>query len=119
MSDETPSERRLAENEVLYRQANERVVKNFDSIQAAGEDEGQQAYAKGLASQEINFFCECSDLGCHKRISLTPDEYKNIHRNSSQFVILPGHENPEIEHVINTTDKYSVVEKYMAPPKTV
>lgn len=114
---ENLSERRLVENQVVFRQANEQVPKELDSIKAAAESEGYSSLVHET-DMPLHFYCECSDENCRKRIVMTPGEYKELHQNHSQFVLVPGHEVPEIEQVVRSGDNYIAVEKYKEPPKS-
>jgi len=75
---------RLARNEALFREVNERV-----------EEVGERA---GL--DMIDFICECGDADCTAAISLTESEYEQIRTDPVLFAILPGHAIPEIEDVV-------------------
>jgi hypothetical protein len=76
---------RLARNEALFREVNERV-----------EEVGERA---GL--DMIDFICECGDADCTAAISLTESEYEQIRTDPVLFAILPGHAIPEIEDVVS------------------
>lgn len=109
------SEEHLAENEVIFRQYNERIQKELETL-------SQEASAEGNTLEKhtdlpLHFFCECSDENCGKRIVMKPSDYKKMHKNSSQFLILPGHRVAAIEKVVREEPTYMVVEKYMTPPK--
>lgn len=110
------NQRRQVENEVIFRQANERVSSMLEEIKVAAESEGDRKLApeKDIA---LHFLCECADENCMERIILKQSTYKNLHRNSSQFIVLPGHVEPSIEQVVRSSKNYVVVEKYMTPPK--
>ena len=89
---------RLAKNEALFRDVNERV-KRIDA-------------AHGLPTDELwDFLCECSDGDCLARVSLTVAEYEQVRANAVQFAVVPGHDVPEIERVVHETNRYAVVEK--------
>jgi hypothetical protein len=88
----------LAKNEALFRAVNEQV-EAIDRQAATPRDE--------LTS----FLCECSRTECLERVALTPAEYEGVRSSPIRFVLAPGHEIPEIEVVIQETDRYSVVEK--------
>lgn len=107
------SERRLAENEVFFREANQNISKGFKELKDIANEEGDEEWAKN-ADEPINFYCECSNIKCRERIGLKPSEYENIHKNSSQFAVLPGHNIPEIERIVNSSENYLVVEKNIA-----
>lgn len=110
------SERRLAENEVVFRQYNLQVQEELEAYTQAAESEGHKPQAS-VKDLPLHFYCECSDESCKKRIVLKPNEYKKLHKNSSQFLILPGHQVASIEKVVRQEKNFTVVEKYMTPPK--
>jgi len=92
----TERQRRLAYNEVLFRRANDQI-----------ED---HAWSQGI-DDEVAFFCECSDRDCVERIYATIAEYERAHESPTRFLLLPGHEQPRIEHVTDRSERYVVVEK--------
>ncbi len=109
------SELRLAENEVLFREANEEVPKALAALKSAAESEGHGSLVKNV-DMLLHFSCECSDENCRKKIILKPSKYRELHQNRSQFLLIPGHNVPEIERIVLNEDKYMVVEKYKVPP---
>ena len=54
--------------------------------------------------------CECSDPDCMELLHLGPDEYRRV-REAGNFVVLNGHENPEIERVVGRHNGYLIVDK--------
>ena len=118
---ESSSERRLAENEVVFRQLNEQVKKSIDETNQLAADHGQPEYVitQGPKAPALHFYCECSDENCTKRVKINYTEYNEIHKNRDHFVVALGHEVPEIEHVVRKESGYNVVKKYEAPPETV
>ena len=113
--EETPSERRLAENEVIFRQANETVQKNFNELEKLAKEDGQESFIKRF-DKPLYFYCECSDEKCQKRVMVKPSKYNQIHKERDQFIMIPGHEQKDIEHVITKTRNYCVVKKKLQPP---
>lgn len=97
------SKRRLAENEVIFRQANLDIKEFLDDAGAAH-------------NTLIPFFCECSDPNCRGRIELSAAAYQRLHQNRRQFVVIPGHEIPAIENVVVQDVRYFVVEKSGSMP---
>ena len=89
-------EERLAANEELFRQVNERIVELTDAWH-----------------RELDLVCECADPECAQRLVLTTTEYEQLRQQSNRFAVLPGHELPEIETVIDCTDRYLIVEKHL------
>jgi hypothetical protein len=46
-----------------------------------------------------------------EKVSATRAEYEAIRAVATHFVVLPGHEDPSIEHVVQHTERFFVVEK--------
>lgn len=87
---------RLALNETLFRDVNRLIEKQ----QLAHQDE------------RATFVCECSEITCQLRLSITLEEYKGVRAHPMRFVLYPGHEIPEIETVVGgEPPRYIVVEK--------
>jgi hypothetical protein len=108
-------ERRLAENEVIFRALNESVKNGVEAVNAAAEEAGS-APMHFDGTQPLFFYCECSSPTCTERIKITPDAYNTIHKARDVFTLVPGHNNPDIEDVTETTDEYFVVVKHVQPP---
>jgi hypothetical protein len=85
------------QNEILFRKVNERI----------NDLQGDQ-----WNLDEIDFMCECADVECTKVIRLSPGGYERIRREPTHFFVLPGHEMPEVENVVERHDAYLVVEKH-------
>jgi hypothetical protein len=88
---------RLAANEALFREVNERlrdVSRTF-----------------GRADEPLDFVCECSDSRCAERVTLTRAEYEDLRSDSARFVVAKNHAIPEIESVVAHADDHVIVEK--------
>ena len=96
------SARRLRENEDLMEGLNERMRGSVEEIR---EEMGQDP------DGPFGFFCECSSLDCRERIMLRPSRLREIHRDADRFVILPRHEIPSIERIVDQEDGYLIVRK--------
>lgn len=96
------SERRLVENETIFRQVNTSVAEFVEETSSPREP--------------VRFYCECSNAACRERIELTPERYKQLHKNSLQFIALAGHETPEIERVVKEEKGFNVIEKFRTLP---
>jgi hypothetical protein len=90
-------ERRIGENEALFREVNERVAKLSESMQ--------------VTTELTAFLCECGNDSCQERIELSLEEYERLRAEARRFGILPGHESGSVEVVIEKNDRYWVVEK--------
>jgi hypothetical protein len=56
-------------------------------------------------------FCECGLISCTERVSMTAQEYEDVRKASTTFVVAPGHELPDVERVVATNERFRVVEK--------
>ena len=91
------SAKALAKNEELFRNVNERI----EEVSAA------------VPWQEplLGFLCECDRVGCEETFPATRAEYEQVRAEPTHFIVLPGHEDPRVERVISSTDRFVVVEK--------
>ena len=96
-----PSAGRVAKNEGLFREVNERILELEERF---GEREP--------AESRLGFVCECSRSECTSRIELTTDEYREVRRKPTRFVVAPGHVDPDHERVVDERERYAVVEKF-------
>lgn len=63
----------------------------------------------------VRFVCECSDSECSRPIELSVEEFKLVHQYRNRFIVIPGHEAPDIEEVMDRHDHYWIVEKPAIP----
>jgi hypothetical protein len=94
-------EERLAQNEILFREVNERI---------------KELESDSSESHEIGFMCECADATCMAVMTLRPAEYEALRRNPRQFGVLVGHQIEDLESVVESHPGYLVVEKH---PETI
>jgi len=90
---------RLAKNEALLREVNERIHEVGERLQVLPDDE------------LLEFRCECGRPECDSPVSLTAAEYEHVRSDNDRFALLPGHEDEEIERVVERNDRYVVVDK--------
>jgi transcription initiation factor TFIID subunit TAF12 len=117
---ETPSQRRLAENEAIFRQINEQIQTGYDETNRLAEEDNQPQFkvSPAFSDTTLQFYCECADENCAKRISITLREYTEIHKDRNQFIIVPGHQVPSVERVVREQANYTIVAKKVDPPDT-
>jgi hypothetical protein len=89
-------EERIARNEAIFRVGNERMA-DWDERHAGGEPE--------------RYLCECADPTCTEKIELSYSQYEYVRSDSRWFVVVPGHDVPDVETVVDTHDGWNVVEK--------
>ncbi|MGI9113161.1 MAG: hypothetical protein ACR2GT_13365 [Gaiellaceae bacterium] len=90
-------EERLARNETLFRELNERI--------------NEVAGTLGADDHRYEFVCECSDSHCTERLVLDRREYEYVRSDGTRFVLAHGHVTAEIEHVVERSDDHLVIEK--------
>jgi hypothetical protein len=88
---------RLADNESLFREVNERLKELGESF--------------SVVAEQAEFICECGEAECTERVSLTLREYEAIRADPTRFLVRPGHIAPDIEIVIREDERHAVVEK--------
>ena len=115
MADPIP-QRRMAENEVYFRQRNENMQQGIDDLKNLAHEQGHDSFID-QSDSSLHFYCECSDENCRERVVVHPSDYDKIHKYRDRFIVVPGHEVPEIEHVVAKTHGYYVVEKDVVTPE--
>jgi hypothetical protein len=89
-------ERRMTQNEALFREVNERV------------HEKAEAFGSGHA---FEYLCECANADCTFQITLTLAQYEQVRAEPTQFAVLPLHFTPEIETLLSENEGYWIVRK--------
>jgi hypothetical protein len=86
---------------MLLREVNERIADILGASREifVGED------------MLTEFLCECSNSDCTATLSVSLLEYKGIRSSPNLFVVLPGHETPEVDRVVEAHATFSLVEK--------
>ena len=85
----------MAQNEALSRRINDRIE--------------YQRPRNGESAD--TFVCECVRADCGGTLDLSIGEYALVRSNPRRFVVLPGHDEPEVESVVEIHPGYVVVEK--------
>lgn len=98
-------ERRIGENEVIFREVNERVRETQETFQAGTDD--------------ADFVCECGDATCLERIRMTLAEYEEVRSDPTHFAIAPGHEVDAVETIVAHEGRYDVVRKLPGGPEEI
>ena len=93
-----PQERRVAENQALFREVNERVRDLNETLPPT------------LVSTWI---CECANTGCVERVELAPEEYEAVRAHPARFLVYPDdtHVVADVERIVTRYERYWVVEK--------
>ena len=90
-------DQRLAQNEIVFRRINERLA---------------STEAGNAASHELHLVCECTNVDCLQALTIELAEYEWLRQNPHRFAVLPGHEAPAVEDVVERHDRFVIVEKH-------
>jgi hypothetical protein len=88
-------ELRIAKTESQFRGVNERIAET----------------AERFGATEAELVCECSDPECGHRIEAPLADYERVRTDGAQFLVAPGHENPDHERVARHRSGYRIVAK--------
>jgi|SRR5579862_2822407 len=89
----SPRESRLAKNQELFRELNDRIAE----------------LAAQWRHQDMGLYCECSTTGCIEMIFVPADEYERVREQEGWFLIMPGHVVAESERVVSQHRGYEIV----------
>jgi hypothetical protein len=95
----TGRDERIALNEVLFRDLNERVEQIVTTL-ANERPEG------------LEIFCECGSGECVAKLTLSLTDYEGVRAHPERFIVAPDHDTPEVERVIEKLARYWIVEKH-------
>jgi hypothetical protein len=93
-------EERLARNEALFRDLNERMKEIAHSL------------TPGEPMPVLEIFCECGQAGCVEKLVVPIEEYEAVRAHPERFLVARGHEFVEVENVVGQANGYSIVEKH-------
>jgi hypothetical protein len=89
-----------------------------DALAAANEATHRkvnEAIARGRwpdESDPIVFRCECARNGCTAMVRMSKTQYEQLRTHPRRFVVIPGHQDPAVEDVVESQDEYLLVEKH-------
>jgi hypothetical protein len=87
---------RLARNQMIFRQVNERLRELEPGRFADGAEE---------------FVCECSREDCTELLEMSREEYAAMRGETRRYVTKPDHDFRELELVVDANPRFQVVEK--------
>jgi hypothetical protein len=85
---------------------NEQTFQSYNARRAAVEESG------GAPDDEpVPFVCECDQPKCWMAIEIPLGEYERAVEAADRFVVVPGHEDPAVEVVVDIRDHFLIVSK--------
>lgn len=97
--------RRIGENEALYRTINEKI-------------EGLNE-AFGTVTETMAVVCECGRLECTEQIELDVSTYERVRSDPTQFVVLTGHEIPDVDQIVEQHAGFNIIRKDVGLPEQI
>lgn len=97
--------RRIGLNEAVFRAVNEEIEglsKRF-----------------GLTDDALDLICECGYAECAERIRMSHANYERLRSDPRTFAVVPEHEIPDVEEVVERGDGYDVVRKRSGEPAAI
>lgn len=94
---------RIGLNEVMFRSVNEQI-------------EGLNRKLGDVSDNSMHIVCECGDASCMDRLVVPVGDYERVRSDSTFFLVLPGHEKPDVEVVVEERDGWLVVRKKEPEP---
>jgi hypothetical protein len=86
-----------AKNEELFRKVNERIESLSETV--------------APSDQTMEYLCECDRPGCYERVKASRDEYESVRADPTHFIVLAGHEDRRVERVVDSNERFLIVEK--------
>jgi len=104
----TSREERVARNEAITRDINERI---------------EQAHTEAGVSLEggeyVRVLCECGLAECDRVLAIMLAEYEPVRADPRRFAVAAGHVMADVEQVVARTDRYVVVAKHEGTPAQI
>jgi hypothetical protein len=89
-----------ARNEELFRDVNEQI----EAISQTVERD----------DPVMEYLCECDRQDCYEKVKATRAEYESVRSDPTHFIVSLGHQDPSVERVSSSNDRFLVVEKHGA-----
>lgn len=93
----SPREERAIRNEELFREVNVHIA---DLEQDVGD-----------YPELLPLICECAQTGCAFPIEVDPITFERVREDPQLFLVALGHEQPDVETVVERRKGYLIVEK--------
>lgn len=96
-----PREAREIRNEALFREVNAHIAELEERVH-------------GMEPAEmLPLLCECARTECSFPIEVDPKTFDRVRENPLRFLVAPGHEQPDVEAVVERRPGYLIVEKHV------
>jgi hypothetical protein len=94
---------RAARNQSFFREINGRIREATTLLDTETAPSGDLL---------VDFICECADMSCAERLTLTLHTYSGLRERPTWFAVVRGHVYFEVERVVADENTHTVVEKF-------
>jgi hypothetical protein len=98
----SPREQRAIRNEEIFREVNGHIADLEESM------------SDGYSDEPLHLVCECAHTGCSAPLEVDSATYHRIRKDPLRFFVTPGHEDLQVESVVEDGPGYLIVEKHSA-----
>jgi hypothetical protein len=84
-------------NEELFRNVNEQIEALSQTVERH--------------DPVMEYLCECDRRECYEKVRATRAEYESVRSDPTHFIVFLGHQDPSVEWVFASNDRFLVVEK--------
>jgi hypothetical protein len=96
----SPREERAIRNEALFREVNVHIADLEERVHTTDE--------------LLPLVCECAHTGCSAPMEVESAVFERVRANPLRFLVVPGHEQLDVESVVERHSRYIVVEKHVS-----
>ena len=89
-------------NAKQIREVRETFARANEQIRASAEKYNFQ--------DQVPFLCECSDVTCTGSVRLGLTNYREARASTDAFLLLPGHDDPQVDQIVARGDGYVLVQ---------
>jgi hypothetical protein len=104
-TNETRRTERIGHNEALFRAVNDTARELTESGSAGGGP--------------FSIVCECGAADCTREIEIAPAAYEQLRSDPALFAAIPGHEQADVEDVVDEREGYVVLRKHSGLPEEI
>ncbi|MCA1587197.1 MAG: hypothetical protein LC744_00500 [Chloroflexi bacterium] len=90
----------------------DRIARNESAFRALNESLEASVHRGRPRGDFAGFVCECGSPECDDTVRLDLPTYESIRQDARLFFLLPGHDAPDVEDVVDNGDGYVVVRKH-------
>jgi hypothetical protein len=95
----SPREERAIRNEEIFREVNQHIA------------DLEERLLEAPSFEPLHLVCECSTTGCTAPIEVDAATFNRVRETPLRFVVARGHEDLEVESVVEERAGYLIVEK--------